>query len=69
MLPDALQTIAQIFLADGVAPGGVDVVDAAFQQPQHQASGALGVNTLDGNAAEAHPRDFQAGFSQNSVFH
>ena len=63
MLPDALQTVAQVFLADGVAPGGVDVIDAGVLQKVHQLPGALPVDALDGNAAEAHAGNGQAGFA------
>ena len=31
-VPNALKGIAQIFLTDGVAPGGIDVVNARFHE-------------------------------------
>ena len=69
MLPNALQADPQVFLADGIAPGSIDVVDAVFQQLVHKRFRPLRVNALDGNSPKAHAGDFQPGFSQNSVFH
>ena len=69
MLPDALQTDPQVFLADGIAPGSIDVVDAVFQQLVHKRFRPLRVNALDGNSPKAHAGDFQSGFSEDSVFH
>ncbi len=68
-VPDACQAVAQVFLADGVAPGGVDVVDPGLRQPLHQIPGTLPVDALDGDAAEAQTGDPQSGFAQCDVFH
>ena len=40
-----------------------DVVDALVQHGFHQRPGALGIDPLNGDAAEAHPGNFQSGFS------
>ena len=69
LVPDALQAVADVFLADGIAPGGIDVVDARLQQPVHERFGALRVNALNGDAPKAQPGDFQTCFAQYSVFH
>ena len=69
LLPDALQSVAQIFLTDGVATGGIDVVDAAVGQTVDEGLGALGVDALDGDAAEAQGRDGKAGAAQSLIIH
>ena len=67
LVPDALQGIAQVFLADGVAPGGINVIHAGIHQCLHQRLGALRVDALDGNAAKAHTGDLQTGLSKNGI--
>ena len=69
LVPDALQGIAQILLADGIAPGGVDVVDTGIHQLMHQLFGAFGVDALDGDAAQTNAGNVQSGFAQNTIFH
>ena len=69
MFPDALQAGAQVFLADGIAPGSIDVIDAVFQQLVHNRFRSLRVNALDGDSPKAHAGDFQPGFAEDSVFH
>ena len=63
LVTDAFQGVAQVFLTDGVATGGVDEVYTGFHQALHQRLGALCVDALNGNAAKAHARDLQTGFS------
>ena len=69
LIPDALQRITQILFADGIAPGGVDVVDTGIHQLMHQLFGAFGVDALDGDAAQTNAGNFQSGFAQNTIFH
>ena len=69
MLPNSFQSLADVAFADGVAPGGVDVVDSGVLHGQHQLSCAGGVDLLNGDAAEAQTGDLQAGFSKDPVFH
>ena len=69
MLPDSLQADPQVFLADGIAPGSIDVIDAVFQQLVHKGFGSLRVNALDGDSPKTHAGDFQPGFAEDSVFH
>ena len=69
VLPDALQGVAQVFLADGIGPGSVDKIHPGIPKLMHQLLRPFRVNALNGNAAEAHPGDFQPGFSQNPIFH
>ena len=69
LVPDALQAVADVLFADGIAPGGIDVVDARLQQPVHKRFGALRVNALNGDAPKTQPGDFQTCFAQYSVFH
>ena len=69
ILPDALQGLTQVAFADGITPGGVDVVDPGLTKLEHQLPGAGSVNALNGDAAEAQTGDLQTGFSKNSVFH
>ena len=69
MLPDALQSDPQVFLADGIAPGSINVIDAVFQQLVHKGFGSLRVDALDGDSPKAHAGDFQSGFAEDSVFH
>ena len=63
VLPDALQGVAQVFLTDGIGPGGVDKIYPGIPKLMHQLLRPLRVNALNGDAAEAHPGDFQPGFS------
>ena len=63
MLSDALQGIAQVFFTDGVATGSVDEVHTGILQLVHQGLGALGIDLLDGDTAEADAGDFQTGFT------
>ena len=69
MLPDSLQAIAKVFLADGIAPGGIDIIDTGVHKLVHQLTGALSVDSLDGDAAKAQAGDLQASLTQYSVFH
>ena len=69
LIPDALQGVAQVLLADGVAPGGVDVIDPRLHQLPDESLGPLRIDALDGNAAEAQPGHPQARFAQNTIFH
>ena len=69
MLPNALQRKAQIFLADGVAAGGIDIVHALRHHHPQQLPRPQGINALNGDAAEANPGHPQAGFSKNPIFH
>ena len=63
LLPDALKGVAQIFLTDGVSPGGVDEVHPGIPQFVDQRLRPFRVNALDGNAAKAHTGDLEARFS------
>ena len=69
LIPDALQCIAQIFFTDGIATGGVDVVDTGIHQLMHQLFGSFGVDALDGDAAQTNAGNVQPGFAQNTIFH
>ena len=64
-----LQRGTDVLLGDGVATGGVDIVDALGLQPVHQTLGAFCVNFLNRNAAEAQTGNLQAGLAQYTIFH
>ena len=65
----ALDGLTDQLLTDGIAPGGVDVVDARSADSFQQFSGSSGVDPLDGDASKAQPGDLQAGFSQCNILH
>ena len=44
LIPDALQGVAQVLLADGVAPGGVDVIDPRLHQLPDERLGPLRID-------------------------
>ncbi len=69
LLPPALDGLADELLADRVAPGGVDVVDARGLHRVQQLFRRLGVDALNGDAPQSHPGNLQAGFAQRNVFH
>ena len=69
LVPDALQGIAQVFLADGVSPGGVDKIHACLQKLTDHNFCAFCVDLLNGNAAKAHAGDLKSGLAENSVLH
>ena len=50
---NALQTVTQILLADGIATGSIDIVHTGIQKLQHQFLGSLCVNTLNGNSTKS----------------
>ena len=60
-LPVALNGLPDQLLADRVAPGGINVVDAAGPDRLQQRGSLMGVHALDGNAAEAQPGYLQPG--------
>ena len=63
ILPDALQGVAQILLADSIAPGCVNEVHPGIPQFVDQRLRPFRVNALDGNAAKTHTGDLEARFS------
>ena len=63
LVPNPLQAVAQVFLADGVGSGTVDVVDSCRRHGLQKLPGSLPVNPLHRDAAQTHPGHFQAGFS------
>ena len=69
LVPPALQRRAQVLLGHGIAPGGVDVVDAVLLQLVHHGAGVFRVGPLDGDAPEGEPGDVQAGAAERDVFH
>ena len=62
-IPAALNGLADELLADRVAPGGVDVVDARSLHRVQQFFRRLGVNALNGDAPQSHPGDLQTGLA------
>ena len=69
LVPDALQTVANVLFADGIAPGSVDIVHSGRHQLLQQLLRTLCIDALNGNAAKTHGGNLQAGAAQCSVFH
>ena len=63
VFPPALQGLAQVFLRDGIAAGGVDVVDAVFLQLVHDGFRVGRVGALDGDASKRYKGGLEAGLS------
>ena len=68
-LPHPAKRPAEVLLADGIAPRGVDKVHAGLQKGMHKLPCAVGIDPLQRNAAKPKARDLKAGLSQYSVFH
>ena len=64
-----LQRRAQVLLGHGVAPGGVDEIDAVLLQLVHHGLCVGRVGALDGDTAEGELGDLQAGAAESDVFH
>ncbi len=69
LVPAALNGLADQLLADAVAPGGVDEIDARSFHRVQELSRRLRIDALDRDAPQTHPGDLQPGFSQCKVFH
>ena len=64
-----IQAITDIFLADSIAPGRIDIIDALLRHLLQEQFCSLCVDSLNGNPAESHSGNTQSCFSQRSVFH
>ena len=71
LIPQAqfFQRLPDPAFADGVCPGGIDIVDACFMHRLEQSAGARLIDALDGNTAKAQTGDFQAGLAQRNILH
>ena len=69
LVPDAVQGLAQLFLAVGVHIGGVEVVDAAIHGPADQLHRVRLGDPLDGQGAEGCLGDVQLRAAQSDFFH
>ena len=61
--------LADQLLADRVAAGGINIIDAASPDRLQQRGGCRLVHALDGDAAEAQAGYLQPGLSQCDMFH
>ena len=69
LIADALHGYAEVFLAYGIAAGGVYVVDAVLRELVYEGSGLFLCDALDRYAAEAEAGNLQAGVAEISVLH
>ena len=65
----AFNGLTDQFLTDGIAAGGVNVIDAGCTDSVHQFQRLGSINALDGNAAETHTGNLQTTAAESNVFH
>ena len=69
LIADTFHGYAEVFLAYGIAAGGVYVVDAVLRELVYEGSGLFLCDALDRYAAEAEAGNLQAGAAEISVLH